>query len=106
MPPSLLALIATLVDFCGTLVIGTTVLLCLHDYLRRNGSPNTADALRLRLAQGLVTALSFKTGAGLIRTTTVTTLIQFKGLVVIIALRFLLGRVLKGQIARRPMGPT
>ena len=96
-----LPLLATLVDFCGSVLIGVAAARCLWDFLHAGGGPADAEALRLRLAQALVSALSFKTGAGLIRTSTVTTLAQFRGLVVIVALRFLLGRVLKGQLARR-----
>lgn len=59
------------------------------------------DPLRLRLAEGLVLALSFKTGAGVIRTITVGTFQQFAALLFILALRVFLGRVLKAQAARR-----
>lgn len=98
---SALSLLATLVDFGGTLVVLATVLTCLRDFFRTGGAPAWLDPLRLRLAQGLVLALSFKTGAGLIRTITVGSFRQFAALVFIVALRFFLKRVLKGQIARR-----
>ena len=96
-----LSLLATVVDFGGTLVVVTVALACLRDYLRARGRPGILDALRLRLADGLVLALSFKTGAGVIRTITVGTFRQFAALLFIIALRFFLGRVLKAQAARR-----
>lgn len=100
-----LTLLATLVDFCGTVVIFVGALACLRDYARGANASARTDDLRLRLAQSLVTALTFKTGACLIRTSTIATLAQLKGVLVIIALRFLLGRVLKGQLARRPLSP-
>ncbi len=103
-----LSLLATLVDFGGTLVVVAVVLGCLRGYAalarRGGGSPGALDALRLRLADGLVLALSFKTGAGLIRTVTVGTLRQFLGLLFIVALRFFLGRALKGDARRLPPG--
>lgn len=95
------SLLALGVDFCGTLVVLATALLCLRDYLRAGGSPAVLDPLRLRLAEGLVLALSFKTGAGVLRTITVGSFRQFTGLLLIVALRFFLGTVLKGQLARR-----
>lgn len=99
-----LSLLATLVDFGGTLVVLATALSCLRAFLRAWGSPSVLDPLRLRLADGLVLALSFKTGAGLIRTITVGSLHQFAGLLLIVALRFFLGRVLKAEAARRTGG--
>ena len=97
----LLSLLATLVDFGGTLVILAAVTVCLRDFLRVGGSPTVLDPLRLRLAEGLVLALSFKTGAGVLRTITVGSFKQFAALLLIIALRFFLGRVLKAEAARR-----
>lgn len=94
-----LSLLATLVDFGGTLVVLVTAAACLWHYLRTGGAPPLLDTLRLRLADGLVLALSFKTGAGVIRTITVGTFRQFLTLLFIVALRFLLGRVLKSQKA-------
>jgi len=96
-----LSLLATLVDFGGTLVVLVTAAACLRGFLRAGGAPDVLDPLRLRLAEGLVLALSFKTGAGVIRTITVGTFKQFAALLFIIALRFFLGRVLKAQAARR-----
>lgn len=96
---ALLSLTATLVDFGGTLVVLAAALICLRGFLRTGGAAQGLDDLRLRLAQGLV--LSFKTGAGLIRTITVGSFRQFMGLVFIVALRFFLGRVFKNQLARR-----
>jgi uncharacterized membrane protein len=96
-----LSLLATLVDFGGTLVVAAVALACLRDFLRAGGAPAVLDPLRLRLAEGLVLALSFKTGAGVIRTVTVGTFKQFAALLLIIALRFFLGRVLKAEAARR-----
>lgn len=103
-----LSLLATLVDFGGTLVVLVTALACLRDYLRTGGAPARLDALRLRLADGLVLALSFKTGAGVLRTITVGSGRQFLGLLFVIALRFFLGRVLKneGQNKTRPSAAT
>lgn len=98
---ALLSLTATLVDFGGTLVVLAAALICLRGFLRTGGAAQGLDDLRLRLAQGLVLALSFKTGAGLIRTITVGSFRQFMGLVFIVALRFFLGRVFKNQLARR-----
>ncbi len=98
---SLLSLLATLVDFGGTLVILCVALICLGLYLCAAGSPRVLDGLRLRLADGLVLALSFKTGAGLIRTISIGTFRQLSGLLMIIALRFFLGFVLKAQLRDR-----
>ena len=95
------SLVALGVDICGTLVVLATALLCLRDYLRAGGRPGVLDPVRLRLAEGLVLALSFKTGAGVLRTITVGSFRQFTGLLLIVALRFFLGVVLKGQLARR-----
>jgi uncharacterized membrane protein len=96
-----LSLLATLVDFGGTLVVLATALACLRGFVRAWGTPSVLDPLRLRLADGLVLALSFKTGAGVIRTITVGSLHQFAALFFIIALRFFLARVLKAEAARR-----
>lgn len=96
-----LSLLATLVDFGGTLVVLATALGCLYGFLRNGGTPPVLDPLRLRLAEGLVLALSFKTGAGVIRTITVGSFRQFAALLFIVALRFFLGRVLKSEAARR-----
>lgn len=100
-----LSLLATLVDFGGTLVVLVTALGCLWAYLRAEGASAVLDPLRLRLAEGLVLALSFKTGAGVIRTITVGSFHQFAALLFIVALRFFLGRVLKAQSARRTSPP-
>jgi len=97
----LLSLLAALVDFGGTLVILCVALACLRDYLHAAGSAAVLDPLRLRLADGLVLALSFKTGAGVIRTITVGTFRQFGSLLLIIALRFFLGYILKRQLRDR-----
>ncbi len=95
-----LSLLATLVDFGGTLVVLAVVVACLRGFVRGWGSPAALDPLRQRLAEGLVLALSFKTGAGVLRTVTVGSFKQFVALLLIIALRFFLGRVLKAQAAR------
>lgn len=100
------SLLALGVDFCGTLVVLAMALFCLRDFLRAGGRPAVLDPLRLRLAEGLVLALSFKTGAGVLRTITVGSFRQFTGLLLIVALRFFLGRVLKGQLARRAAKAT
>ena len=97
-----LSLLATLVDFGGSLVVLAVALGCLLGYGRGRGAPAELDPLRLRLADGLVLALSFKTGAGVLRTITVGTFHQLAGLLFIIALRFFLGRALKAETARRP----
>jgi uncharacterized membrane protein len=99
-----LPLLATLVDFGGTLVVIAVAATCLRGFLRAGGAPAALDPLRLRLAGGLVLALSFKTGAGVIRTITVGSFHQFAALLLIVALRFFLGRVLKAQAARRAGG--
>jgi len=96
-----LSLLATLVDFGGTLVLIAVTLGCLRDYVRKWGAPAVLAPLQLRLAEGLVFALSFKTGAGVIRTVTVGSFRAFVSLLLIVALRFFLGYVLKAQIARR-----
>ena len=97
MSAQLLSLLATCVDFGGSLVVFVSALLCLRDALRCRLAPECVDDLRLRLADGLVFALSFKTGAGLIRTITIGSWRQFASLLVIVSLRFFLGRVLKAQ---------
>ncbi len=98
---TLLSLLATFIDFGGSLVIVISAALCLRDALRARLAPASLDDLRLRLADGLVFALSFKTGAGLVRTITIGTWRQFGSLLFIVALRFFLGRVLKAQTAKR-----
>ena len=100
-----MSLLAALVDFGGTLIVLISALACLRDYLRARGAPVRLDALRIRLAQGLVFALSFKTGAGLIRTIIVGESAghvwhRLGTVFFIIALRFFLGRALKAEIAR------
>ena len=102
----ILPLLATLVDFGGTLIVASVVLFSLRDYLRRPTAPTVVDDVRQRLASGLVFALSFKTGAGLIRTISIGTWRQFLGFFFILALRFFLGRVLKAKGRRRPDKPT
>ena len=82
----LLSLLAALVDFGGTLIVIAVAFTCLRDFLRTGGAPAALDPLRLRLAEGLALALSFK---------------QFGTLLFLIALRFFLGHVLKAQAARR-----
>ena len=96
-----LSLMASLVDFCGTLVIIVTAVICLWGYLRVAGAETSLDPLRLRLAEGLILALSFKAGAGLIRTITVGTFHQFGAMLLVVALRFFLGYFLKAQLRVR-----
>lgn len=97
-----LTLLAALVDFSGSIVVVIAAISCLWGYLRAAGRTASLDALRLRLAAGLVFALSLKTGAALLHTMTVTTWHAFAGMFFIIALRFFLGRVLKAEAARAP----
>lgn len=88
-----LGLLATVVDFIGTLLIGGSALGVIVRFLRRSTAP--ADALRGKLAIDLVTALSFKSGAGIIRSLTVVSWSQFLLVLSIISLRFFLGQALK-----------
>ena len=97
----LLSLLATCVDFGGTLVILVMALACLRDYLRAAGAPDILDPLRQRLAESLILALSFKTGAGVLRTITVGTFAQFGALLLLFALRFFLGYFLNAQLRAR-----
>lgn len=97
---SALSLLATLVDFAGSLVVVAAALACLRRVPAALADPYRLDALRLRLAEGLILSLSFKTGAGLIRTITVGSWRGFAGLLLVIALRFFLGRALKAETVR------
>ena len=90
-----LGLLATVVDFIGTLLIGGSALGVTIRFFRRSAAPAAADALRGKLAIDLVTALSFKSGAGIIRTLTVVSWSQFLLVLSIISLRFFLGQALK-----------
>lgn len=92
--------VASLVDFAGTLLIAVSVGRTVIRFVRAGGSPTVVDQLRFSIAADLVTALSLKSGAGIIRTLTVATWPQFLMVLTIIALRFFLGQTLKG-IARR-----
>ena len=64
-------------------------------FLRSSAASTGAAELRLKLAADLVTALSFKSGAGIIRTLTVESCSQFLLVLSIISLRFFLGLALK-----------
>ena len=89
--------IALLIDFAGSLLVALSAGRVVFRYVLAGGSLPAADQLRLSLATDLVTALSFKTGAGIIRTLTVASWPQFLLLLAIISLRFFLGQVLKRQ---------
>ncbi|NKQ94620.1 DUF1622 domain-containing protein, partial len=65
------SILATVVDFLGTLLIGIGAVRTLIRYLRANDVPTVINRIHQSLAADLVTALSFKSGAGIIRTLTV-----------------------------------
>ncbi|UHG93086.1 DUF1622 domain-containing protein [Spirosoma oryzicola] len=88
-----LSVIATLVDFVGSLLIGLSAGRTLFRYLLSGHSARVVSGLQYRLAADLVTALSFKSGAGIIRTLTVTDWSHFALLLAIISLRFFLGQI-------------
>ena len=90
-----LSLLATVVDFMGTLLIARSVFSVLFRFFRQLAAPAVVDVLRSKLAADLVTALSFKSGAGIIRTLTVVSWSQFLLVLSIISLRFFLGQALK-----------
>ena len=90
-----LSLLATVVDFMGTLLIARSVFRVLFRFFRQLAAPAVVDELRSKLAADLVTALSFKSGAGIIRTLTVVSWSQFLLVLSIISLRFFLGQALK-----------
>jgi len=90
-----LSKVALLIDFAGSLLVAFSAGRVVAQYVLRGGTALAANRLRLDLATDLVTALSFKTGAGIIRTLTVVGWSQFLLLLAIISLRFFLGQVLK-----------
>jgi uncharacterized membrane protein len=92
---ALLSLLASLVDFSGSLVVAAVASACFLRFLRGVEAVEDLDAIRLRLAAGLVFALSVKTGAGLLRTITAASWHQVGWLLSVVGLRFFLGRVLK-----------
>ena len=95
-----LTTLAILVDFAGTILVVVGSIRTLSEFLRKGKSDTIVRQLQRSLAVDLVTALSIKSGAGLIRTLTVTGWTQFGLVLAIIALRFFLGQTLKG-ITRR-----
>lgn len=90
-----LGLLATVVDFMGSLLIAGSALRTLLRFVGRAAVPAVAHKLRVELAAALVTALSFKSGAGIIRTLTVGSWTQFWFVLSIIGLRFFLEQALK-----------
>lgn len=84
--------LATLVDFAGTVLIGYRAARTLIRYVASGGSAGIIVGLQYRLAADLITALSFKSGAGIIRTLTVSDWSHFGLLLAIISLRFFLGQ--------------
>ncbi|MDB5240893.1 MAG: hypothetical protein JWP57_1518 [Spirosoma sp.] len=87
-----LSLQATLVDFAGTLLIGLSAARTVGRYVLAGHLPGVMTKLQYRLAADLVIALSFKSGAGIIRTLTVADWSHFMFLLAIISLRFFLGQ--------------
>lgn len=87
-----LSVLATVVDFLGTLLIGIGAVRTLIRYLRANDAPKLINSIQQSLAADLVTALSFKSGAGIIRTLTVADWSHFLLILAIIGLRFFLGQ--------------
>ncbi len=95
-----LTTLALLVDFAGTTLVVVGSIRTLLGFSRKGKSDELVGQLQRRLAVDLVTALSIKSGAGLIRTLTVTSWTQFGLVLAIIALRFFLGQTLKGVTRR------
>ncbi len=87
--------VASLVDFAGTVLIAVSVGRALIRFVWTGGSLVVVDQLRFSVAADLVIALSFKSGAGIVRTLTVATWPQFIMVLTIIGLRFFLGQALK-----------
>ena len=96
-PSENLSTLATLVDFIGTLLIGVGAGRAFVGYLRQGNSPPAVAKQQYGLAADLISALSFKTGAGLIRSLTVVNWPQFYLFLAIVALRFFLSQALKRQ---------
>lgn len=97
-----LSMLATLVDFVGTLLIGISASRTVVRYVRSGGASSVVTSLQYRIAADLVTALSFKSGAGIIRTLTVTDWSHFFLLLAIISLRFFLGQVFSRLYRQQP----
>lgn len=95
-----LGLLASLVDVAGSVIIAGSTVRALIRFLGQGGSAAVADQAKGQLASDLVTALSFKSGAGLIRTITVGSWSKLSLVLAIISLRFLLGKTLKLVSAR------
>ena len=64
-----ITMLATLVDFVGTPLIGISAS---RTVVRSGGTSGVITSLQYRVATDLLTALPFKSGAGIIRTLTVT----------------------------------
>lgn len=92
---SWLGLLASLVDVTGSIIIAGSTVRTLLVFLSHVGSAAVADEAKRRLASDLVTALSFKSGAGLIRTITVGSWSKLLMVLAIISLRFFLGKTLR-----------
>ena len=92
---SWLGLLASLVDVAGSIIIAGSTVRTLIRFLGHVDSAAVTDEAKGRLASDLVTALSFKSGAGLIRTITVGSWSKLLMVVAIISLRFFLGITLK-----------
>ncbi|ADB42887.1 DUF1622 domain-containing protein [Spirosoma linguale] len=86
------SLLATIVDFTGTLLIGLGASRALVRYLRARGVGGAVNGIQRSLAADLVTALSVKSGAGIIRTIVVADWTHFLLVLAIIGLRFFLGQ--------------
>ena len=86
------SLLATIVDFTGTLLIGLGASRALVRYLRARGVGGAVNGIQRALAADLVTALSVKSGAGIIRTIVVADWTHFLLVLAIIRLRFFLGQ--------------
>ncbi|QJD81607.1 DUF1622 domain-containing protein [Spirosoma rhododendri] len=87
-----LPIVASLVDLMGTLLIEVGSLRGLVHYVRANDKPLRINAIQQALAADLVMALSFKSGAGIIRTLTVVDWPHFLLVIAVIGLRFFLSK--------------
>jgi uncharacterized membrane protein len=86
--------IALAIDTAGSAVVAVAAARAVGLFFATLGRPERMSEQQRLLASGLVLALTFKSGAGMLRTATVQTWSQLGLVTAIIAIRFALGRVL------------
>ncbi len=93
------------IDIAAVIVIGVSVAIALFGYLkavskrRKGGEITKADAVRFRLAGGLLLALDLEVGSDILKTIVVPTTSGLISLAVIVALRIVLGWSLSKEIS-------